>query len=146
MKNVHTREMDRLRMMETFRDQLIGLLDELIEQFPHESDLIIARIFIKDQAPVYDIFGRFIRDVLPLKKNVDTRDASFFLETDLFTTKYNVAGDNVTNLRKLWLSPSLDDTDREAIWSWMDVLMSIGQRYYDTYGYVVGWHPPAVAS
>ena len=32
-----------------FRDHIIDFLDELIEQFPEEAEIIISRIFIKDQ-------------------------------------------------------------------------------------------------
>ena len=60
-------ESKKLRLLEEFRNQLVNFLDELIEQFPMESDFVLIRMFIKDQVPVTDILGRFIRDLLPLK-------------------------------------------------------------------------------
>jgi hypothetical protein len=132
-------ERGKMTLMNTFREQLVSFLDELIEQFPEESNLFLARIFIKDQAPVYDVLGRFIRDILPMKPCVDERDTNFFLETDLFVTKYKAPGESVSKFRDLWLSPTLDDSDREVIWSWVDVLLKVAQQYYETHGDIPGW-------
>ena len=38
-----------------FRDQLIKFLDELIDQFPSESQFIIIRILVKDQILIEDV-------------------------------------------------------------------------------------------
>ena len=43
-------------------DELPKFLDEIIEQFPYEGDFVLIRMFIKDQIPVADILGRFIRE------------------------------------------------------------------------------------
>ena len=55
----------RIKLLLQFRDQMIRFLDELIEQFPSESQFIIIRIFFKDKIPVEDIIGNFIKQVLP---------------------------------------------------------------------------------
>ena len=55
-----TEEQQKLRFMHEFRSQLINLLDELIEQFPEETDLVFIRIFMRAQIPVSDVFGRYI--------------------------------------------------------------------------------------
>ena len=129
----------KMQLMYEFRNQLINFLDELIEQFPEESDLYIIRIFMKDQIPVYDVLGRYIRDLLPLKKIVDKRDESFFLQNDILYEQSGVAIDKVNNFRQLWLSDKLDDNDREVIWKWMDLLNNISAKYYTKFGYIQGW-------
>jgi hypothetical protein len=134
-------EEKKLQLMHEFRSQLVFFLDELIEQFPSEGDFVIIRIFIKDQIPVYDVIGRFIRDLLPLKEKVQTRDQSFFLENTLLYTGGNVATDKINHFKELWLSKQLDDTDREVIWKWMDLFISIAHKYYKAYGYIPGWTP-----
>ena len=129
----------KMQLMYEFRNQLVNFLDELIEQFPEESDLYIIRIFLKDQIPVYDVLGRYIRDLLPLKKIVDKRDESYFLQNDILYEQSGVALDKVNNFRQLWLSDKLDDNDREVIWKWMDLLNHIGANYYTKFGYIQGW-------
>ena len=68
---------DHLHIVKEFRDQLVNFLDEIIEQFPRECDFVLIRMFIKDQVPIYDVLGRFIRDILPLKKYIDERDENY---------------------------------------------------------------------
>jgi hypothetical protein len=112
----------RIRYMKEFRDQLVIFLDELIEQFPQEGDFVIIRIFIKDQLSIYDVIGRFIRDLLPLKEQVSKRDAKFFIQNSILYTGASLASDKVNHFKNLWLSDKLDDNDRSIIWKWMDLL------------------------
>jgi len=129
----------KISLMYDFRTQLLNFLDELIEQFPEESDLMIIRIFMKDQVPVYDVLGRFIRDLLPLKKEVDERNETFFIENTILYTQNGIASNKVNHFRELWLSDKLDGDDREMIWKWMDLLNNIGSQYFEKFGYVSGW-------
>jgi hypothetical protein len=129
----------RIRYMKEFRDQLVVFLDELIEQFPYEGDFVIIRIFIKDQLPIYDVIGRFIRDLLPLKEQVIKRDANFFIQNSLLYTGASLAEEKVNHFKNLWLSNKLDDNDRDIIWKWMDLFISIAEKYYKKFGAVQGW-------
>lgn len=129
----------RIKYMREFRDQLVIFLDELIEQFPHEGDFVIIRIFIKDQLPMVDVIGRFIRDLLPLKSQVDQRAADFFIQNSLLYTGTSLAEDKVNHFKDLWLSDKLDESDRDIIWKWMDLFISIAEKYYKRFGYVSGW-------
>jgi len=125
--------------MQEFRHQLVVFLDELIEQFPHEGDFVLIRIFIKDQIPVADVIGRFIRDLLPLKEQVKQRDELFFLHNTILYTGTSLAKDKINHFKDLWLSNQLDDNDRDIIWKWMDVFISISGRYFKLFGHVPGW-------
>lgn len=136
----------KLKLMYEFRKILISFLDELIEQFSDETDLYIIRIFFSDQVPIYDILGRFIRDLLPLKPIVDNRQQKFFLENDIFYSQKGVSMNKVNHFRELWLSEKLDDSDRETIWKWMDILMKIGNQYYQKFGYVSGWEKTVLSN
>jgi len=129
----------RIRYMKEFRDQLVIFLDELIEQFPHEGDFVIIRIFIKDQLSMYDVIGRFIRDLLPLKEQVTKRDTNFFIQNRILYTGASLASEKVNHFKELWLSDKLDDNDRTIIWTWMDLFISIADKYYKKFGFVQGW-------
>lgn len=132
----------KLYYMKEFRNCLVQFLDELIEQFPNEPNFVIMRIFIKDQAPMEEVLGRFIRDVLPYRKQAQDRDCKFFIEhpflflsqEDMDTTK-----EHFNYFTELWQSDVLDETDRNVIWSWVDVFMEFGHKYHMQYGYVPGF-------
>lgn len=129
----------KIKYMRDFRDQLVKFLDELIEQFPYEGDFVIIRIFIKDQLPMVDVIGRFIRDLLPLKDQVQKRDADFFIQNSLLYTGASLAEEKVNHFKNLWLSSKLDENDRNIIWMWMDLFISIADKYFKRFGYVPGW-------
>lgn len=132
-------EGDKLLLMKEFRDQLVNFLDEIIEQFPLESDFVLIRMFIKDQVPVHDILGRFIRDILPLKNCVKERDEKFFLDNQILYTGGNINLEKMDHFKKLWQSDDLDKEDKETIWKWMDCFILISNKYYQKYGKVHGW-------
>lgn len=134
-------ESTRLYYMREFRDHLVRFLDELIEQFPEEGEFVVMRIFIKDQIPIADVIGRFIRDLLPLKASVDARDEKFFLDNTLLIVNSPGGGvaDRVDHFRALWLSDRLSDDDRKVMWKWMDVFMHIAGMYHKKFGNVYGW-------
>ena len=70
----------QLRILSIFKDQFITFLDELIAQFPSEPDLVIVRIFMKDQVPVADVLCHVIQEILPHEKKINSKDDRFFLE------------------------------------------------------------------
>lgn len=132
-------EEGKLFLMQEFRSQLVSFLDELIEQFPSEGDFVLIRIFIKDQLPIPDVLGRYIRDLLPFQNQVKERDESFFLNNQLLYTGGNMAQSRINHFKKLWVSEKLDDNDREIIWQWMDAFNNIANKYYEKYGFIPGW-------
>lgn len=132
----------KLYYMNEFRNHLVQFLDELIEQFPNEPNFVIMRIFIKDQIPVEAVIGRFIRDILPYRKQAQERDSKFFIEHPfLFLSNDDMHSvkNEYNYFTKLWKSDVLDETDRNVIWSWLDIFMEFGHKYYTQYGYVDGF-------
>ena len=116
-----------MKILTDFRTNLVSFLDELIEQFPQEGDLVIVRIFICDQIPITDIMHTFTKKVLPLKDMVKQRNAAFFLENDVLFE--NLSNTKVSYFKQLWSSDKLDADDRATIWSWFDLFISLAERY-----------------
>jgi hypothetical protein len=135
-------EEKKINIIREFRARLVEFLDELIEQFPHEGEFVIIRIFIKDQVPMADVLGRFIRDLLPFADQVKARDEKFFLNNTLLYTGASVAQNKVNHFKELWLSNQLEKDDREAAWKWMDLLNAIALQYHKNFGYIKGWERP----
>lgn len=136
-------ERGKIYYMQEFRNHLVQFLDELIEQFPTEPNFVIIRIFIKDQVPVTDVIGRFIRDLLPFREQAQKRDDNFFIEHHFLYMNENemnaIGKKNVDHFTQLWLSDRLDNNDRQIIWDWIDIFMEFANKYFTQYGYVPGW-------
>ena len=76
----------QIRILSIFKDQFITFIDELIAQFPQEADLVIVRIFMKDQVPVADVLLHMIKEILPHEQRILNKEESFFLDnTQLFS-------------------------------------------------------------
>ena len=139
MIDVENMESEKIYLLNHFRDQLVNFLDEIIEQFPRECDFVLIRMFIKDQLPVGDIMGRFIRDILPLHEYVKNRDDGFFLNNSILYTGGNINLEKVDHFKEIWSSDKLDEEDRNIIWQWMECLFTISQKYKQKFGYIKGW-------
>ncbi len=124
--------MSQIQILKIFKDQFITFLDELIAQFPREPDLVIVRIFMKDQVPIADIMCHIVQQILPHEKRIKSKDESFFLENkQLFQ---ELSPESVIHFKKLWVSDRLDSEDREAIWQWFGSFCVLAKKYKQTLG------------
>ncbi len=118
------------RILTLFSNQLIGFLDELIAQFPQESDLIIARVFCKDQIPIVTIMNGVLLNVVPHKEKILKKDESFFLEDEKLFSSFS--NSKVIHFKRLWRSPGLEQEDKDAIWAWFGSFVALAERYQQT--------------
>lgn len=120
----------KIKLLSLYKEQLIEFLDELIEQFPSEGDLVILRVFFGNQidtATVIEIFlERINADSNQLRKMIKERNETFFLEHDAF---YGTDQSKVSHFRNLWLSNDLDEETKITIWNWIDIFVSIADKY-----------------
>jgi hypothetical protein len=122
-----------------FRDTLVDFLDELITNyFPTETELIFMRMIVK-QAPVADLLGRFMRDLLPLKQFVIEKNDEFFLNNTLLYIDAKISSEKENHFKSLWTSNILDEDDRNTIWEWMHSFIRISELYEENFGYIPGW-------
>ena len=102
----------------------------MIDQFPQEGDLIMVRIFLKDQISIEDVMNIFIhnlnKDDQKLKKMVKDRNEIFFLENNVFDT---LGKNKVLHFKRLWRSGSLDEDDKLVVWKWIDSFMFLADKY-----------------
>ena len=122
--------MSKLQVLIEFKTGLISFFDELIDQFPQEGDLVIFRIFLKDQILIEDavnIFNNAMnKDNGCLKKMCKDRNEVFFLENNIFESVSKI---KVTHFKKLWRSGSLDEEDKKVVWRWIDSFIYLGDKY-----------------
>lgn len=114
-------------IMKNFQTNLIIFFDELINQFPQEADLVIARIFLKDQVPIADVMNYFCLKLTPLKPLVTKRDEKFFVENNILFE--DLQKSKVNHFKKLWRSGLLDDEDKETIFKWFDTFLFLAEKY-----------------
>lgn len=124
-----------IKILTKFKEGLVSFFDELIEQFPTEGDLILARVFINDQTPIKDVMEEFnfriTRNDNQLRKMVKTRNEKFFLDYSVFSELGNEGENKANHFKRIWLSERLDDEDKEAIWNWIDLFVGLADRYVD---------------
>lgn len=117
-----------MSILAQFKTHVINFLDELIEQFPTEADLVIGRVFIKDQIPAENVMTAFIVEILPYKEEIKNRDDTLFLEGKMNFLQ-NVSQTKANHFKKIWKSSALDHNDRDVIWKWFDILIYFVEQY-----------------
>ena len=138
----------KIKLLTHFRTQIIKFMDELIGQFPKRSEFYFIRIFVKDQIPLEDVLGRFIKIVLPYRHIIKMKNADIIFDNDIITKGIiGVSEDQYVNenlesaqiFKDLWLADELSDDDRDVIWTWFNVFVDIAYKYYELYGSIRGW-------
>ncbi len=114
------------KILMQFKSSLSKFLDELIDLFPKEGNLVIASICIKNTLPIQEVMHNFILKVLPFQHMIKQRNEKFFLEHDasIFGSE---TSEHVNHFRDLWLE--LDVDDKLATWQWFDLLTNLASRY-----------------
>ena len=122
--------MSEIEILKQFKNGLIAFIDELINQFPQEGDLVLVRIFLKDRYPIIDIMNNFVLKILPLKDMIKERNENFFLNNCQILNVFNDKNkDKINRFRKLWRSPSLDKEDKRVVWEWFDSFIYLSEKY-----------------
>lgn len=123
--------MSEFEVLKEFKKNLISFFDELIDIFPKEGDLVIVRIFLKDQMPIEDVLSKFInsisKDDNKIRKMIKERNEIFFLENNIF--EHSVSTTKVLHFKKLWRSGILDDEDKKQLWRWCDSFIYLADKY-----------------
>jgi RNA binding exosome subunit len=125
-------KMSEILILKEFKKNLISFVDELIDQFPSEGDLVILRIYFSDQCEIKQVMESFTqylnRDDNIIKKNIEERNDSFFLNHN--TLFENVVDKSkILHFKKIWRSPQLDQEDKEIIWKWIDSFVFLSDKY-----------------
>ena len=124
--------MSEILILKEFKKNLISFVDELIDQFPSEGDLVILRIYFSDQCEIKEVMESFTqylnKDDNIIKKNIEERNDSFFLNHN--TLFENVIDKTkIIHFKKIWRSPQLEQEDKETIWKWVDSFVFLSDKY-----------------
>ena len=117
----------KFELLIKFKNVLMNFIDELVQQFPNDSDIVMCRIFIKDQIPTQTIMDKFIKYFTPQEELIKNKDPLFFtMGTSEFCSSLNL---NTNIFEKAWFSGVLDDEDKEITWQWITSLYKIVDKY-----------------
>ena len=123
-------------VLSEFKRNLISFMDELIDQFPEEGDLVILRVFLNDQIPIKKVMDIFIHNITKdsnaLRLMVRDRNEAFFLENNVFQMSQDKA-DRLNHFKNLWRSNCLDNEDKRIVWSWVDTFVYLADKYIKTF-------------
>lgn len=119
--------MSKVDILVKFRNTLVSFFDEMIELFPTNSDLIISRIYIKDQIPTETVMQLFSKHFLPHKQVILDKDEAGLIEgTEQLFQDMKLK----TNLfHKIWKSEQLDDDNKQILWEWIHSILTIIDKY-----------------
>lgn len=111
-------------LLKHFHSTLVDFMDELVNTFEGEVDLILLKGFIKDGIPPEKVMKLIIEHILPHKQHVASRNDSFFLSMgkDLPTDKFE-------RIQSLWNSPKLTPTDKDVLWKWIESFIAFAEHF-----------------
>jgi hypothetical protein len=138
--------MSEIQVLKEFKNNLISFFDELIDQFPEMGDLVMIRIFLKDQILIKDVIEMFSfqlnKNEQQIRKIIKDRNEQFFLEeNNFFDGLINTKADSssgmssggvknkVSKFQNIWRSNRLDKEDKDTIWKWIDSFVFLTDKY-----------------
>lgn len=119
------------KLVSVLHTKVIEFLGCVIDMFPHESELIIAQIFIQNQVDPKKVMENFLfymshEDV---KKSVKEKDEGFFLNDNSIFSSLN--SDKTNHIKKIWRSGQLEDDEKEIMWNWVNLFLKIIEKYQE---------------
>ena len=142
--------MTDIKILTSFKKNLVDFFDELIQQFPRDSELIIIRTFIQHQAIIDLLMKKFTTSInksvsinnkqVQVRTLISTRDESLFINHNLFffcekdhddntPESRTINKDNANHFKTLWLSGRLDKDDKEVVWNWLNSFVELADKF-----------------
>lgn len=145
--------MTDIKILTSFKKNLVDFFDELIQQFPRDSELIIIRTFIQHQAIIDLLMKKFIASInksvtidnqqVLVRTLITTRDENLFINHNLFffcdktqddntPESRTINKDNANHFKTLWLSGRLDKDDKDVVWNWLNSFVDLADKFTKT--------------
>jgi hypothetical protein len=117
------------RILILFKKQLVSFCEELISQFPDEGDFVVMKLFVENQIPIKQIMDGFINQInkndAKVRGMIVGRNDDFFINENPF--KF-MSAERTGKMSKLWRE-SMTQEDKDVIWNWVDVFVTITNKY-----------------
>jgi hypothetical protein len=115
-----------LEGVKKFKVILLQFIDELVQMFPSDSDIVLCRILIKDQIPIEAVLNIFVKYFINHIDMIENRDESFFSTgTDEFCQALKLRS-NI--FHRIWFLENLDADDKATLWEWIVSISKLVQK------------------
>ncbi len=125
--------MNKGELIRLFKDRLEAFLNVLIDQFPKEKDLVMLQLVVRgNMLDTEKALYNFTTIILPHKEMVIKKDEDFFLTkcgSLLSGSLVKVKADTVDHFKRIWLSGTLTENDRENLWRWFKLFLNIAIEF-----------------
>jgi len=115
----------KIEILQLFKQNMLKFLDALIELFPEESDLIVARILFEGN--IENFFSHFYIKIISAKDMIKARDENFFLTDENIFTGIN--NNLVEKWKQIWQSNKLNAENKQVMWKWFEVFLTLCEMY-----------------
>jgi hypothetical protein len=124
--------MSKTEILKHFKDNLILFVNALVTKFPEEGDIWLLSVVVNEANDVDEIIRVFGKIVLPHAEMVHNKNDNFFLEK-CSTLLKGIVPDSVelNHFKKIYLSPSFTDDDKQQLWRWFKLFLVLTQKYLD---------------
>jgi hypothetical protein len=115
-----------------YKNVLLKFLDEINEQFPDESDILLIKFCVSKVSTniLFNMFNKMLhKDNCNIKKMIRDRNHDFFLSYNECFDFFPFAKNKIKYYYDFWNSNKLDDDTRSIIWDWIDSLVDIVDSY-----------------
>lgn len=110
--------------LKMFKQNFIIFMDELIEQYPQYSEIVIARIAISNEIPIDYVVNFFIENLGPHQSKIEEKNDAFFLNDAGIFKDFNqkIVGD----CKKMW--KTFDGENKDTIWEWILCFIKLSKQ------------------
>ena len=118
-----------------FTTQLLNLMNTLNNRFPDDKDISLGITGIEQLKSVNQkkVVDMFVLYCYKFRKEVMSKNDSFFLDRDFISEDLGKDSESssgtqiMNNLKRHW--GELDTAERDAIWKYLQVLMTLCDKY-----------------
>jgi hypothetical protein len=114
-------------ILNALKEQVLNLLNDLMEIFPEETDIMLTRLFFETQADPQLVMDGFIKWVYPWKEQIINSNEEFFEKSERIFGP--IPADKVIRFKKMWKENLLSDDDKKIVWSYFNVYIKCIERY-----------------
>jgi len=115
------------KVLQQLHAQVLNLLDDLLSICPNEPDILLVRLYFENQVDPQTLMDGFIKWVLPWKDYIVRHDEKYFEENDHMFGP--LPASKVEYFKVKMKDGTFDKDDKEAIWAYFDVFLSLMEQY-----------------
>jgi hypothetical protein len=115
------------KVLGQLRDQVLNLLDDLLCICPNEPDILLVRLFFENQVDPETLMKGFVKWVYPWSDYIKEHNEQYFEENEHIFGP--LPADKVQYFRIKMKDGTFDSEDKEIIWEYFEVFISLIEQY-----------------